>query len=154
MSVVRVKGQCSGYQVRVQRGGKRESRFFADDRYGGEALAYRAARAFEERLRARPRKQHRNNSSGTTGIAEYVKVHRSGREYPVVQVYWKEGGQSKCTCLSVDKHGVDDAYRLAREIRDREEKHLGPVAAGPEDPTAVRLTAVDFESHQPRKGEP
>ncbi len=114
-----------GFQVRIQRRGKRYAKFFADGIFGDPAKALRAARAWRDALvkkleeddQARICQRSSRNSSGVVGVSR-VKVRTNGTEYEFWQATWSPApGQRRCVKFSIKRHGDREAFRLAVETR-------------------------------------
>lgn len=116
-----------GWQVRMQRRGRKYGKFFADRLHGGRRESYRAARAWRdamiERLDQRepgPRicLKSARNSSGVVGVSKVVVTASNGATYHFWQATWcPEPGQRRCVKFSIRRHGERRAFRLAVEAR-------------------------------------
>ena len=116
-----------GWQVRLQRRGRKYGKFFADRMHGGTRESYRVARAWRnaliERLDEResgPRVCLRSarNSSGVVGVSKVAVSASNGEKYFFWQATWcPEPGQRRCVKFSIRRHGDRQAFRLAVEAR-------------------------------------
>ncbi|MCH7225749.1 hypothetical protein [Haloferula sp. A504] len=116
-----------GWQVRLQRRGRKYGKFFADRVHGGTREAYRVARAWRnaliERLDEResgPRVclKSARNSSGVVGVSKVAVSASNGETYFFWQATWcPEPGQRRCVKFSIRRHGDRQAFRLAVEAR-------------------------------------
>lgn len=143
MTIIRIEGKYPGYQARVQRKGKRLSRFFSDKAYGTEFKALLAAEKQELKWQRKRRKTSANNTSGLVGVNESFKTHDSGRTYHVVQVHWRESGYTRGTCYSVAKWGLDTALDMAAAIRSNKAAKLTGMP-----PVDVNLTSTEPTQQQ------
>ena len=121
-----------GWEVRIQRKGRRVEKFFADNAYGGKRGALQVAKRFRDEMEIQMRPytvkelaQHpsRRNRSGIVGVrlSKHVDV-RGSYEYTywfwVAQ--WTDGkGRRRTRSFSVHRYGDEDAYRLALAARNR-----------------------------------
>lgn len=116
-----------GWQVRLQRRGRKYGKFFADRLHGGPREAYRRARAWRDALVERlderdpgPRVCLRSarNSSGVVGVSKVAVSASNGETYYFWQATWcPETGQRRCVKFSIRRHGDRGAFRLAVEAR-------------------------------------
>lgn len=120
-----------GWEVRIQRRGKRVEKFFADNTHGGKRMALQAAKHFRDQMETelRPlsiREMARNpsirNRSGTVGVRRSVKTDVRG-EYEFTYAFWvaqwTDGkGKRRTRSFSVDRYGEDEAYRMAVKARN------------------------------------
>lgn len=116
-----------GWQVRLQRRGRKYGKFFADRMHGGAREAYRVARAWRnalvERLDERepgPRVclKSARNSSGVVGVSKVAVSASNGEKYFFWQATWcPEPGERRCVKFSIRRHGDRQAFRLAVEAR-------------------------------------
>jgi hypothetical protein len=104
---------------------------FCDLEFGGEAEALAAAQAWRDEmerlcpkltLKERSARLRKDNTSGKTGVHRVLRMHvrSDGSEYFVG--YWKahlptESSPRRSRSFSVEKHGEEEAYRLAVEAR-------------------------------------
>ncbi len=128
-------GKMHGWLVRFQREGVKHGKFFSDRAHGGADDALDVARAWrDERLRelgpaqasdasrmhtAAARKKNRRavTRTGVTGIGFQVREF-SAQRVPYVTAYWLDAdGKRHQTSFSIQRHGVDDAVRLAARAR-------------------------------------
>ncbi len=116
-----------GWQVRLQRRGRKYGKFFADRLHGGTRSSYRAARqwrnALVEKLDERdsgPRVclKSARNSSGVVGVSKVAVSATNGETYYFWQATWcPEPGRRRCVKFSIRRHGDRQAFRLAVEAR-------------------------------------
>lgn len=115
-----------GWQVRMQRRGKKVSRFFSDGAHGGAAAALQSAREWRDaQLRdwqqsERPRtcEVSARNASGVVGVSRVVVRASNGATYFFWQATWCPApGQRQSVKFSIKKHGDQTAYQLAIEAR-------------------------------------
>jgi len=117
-----------GWQVRLQRGGVKYARYFADRGCGGpegslaKACAWRdeLLAGFAELERARICRSSQRNSSGVIGVSRITVQVANGAEYHFWQASWSpEPGRRRCIRFSVKRHGDKVAFRLAVEARQQ-----------------------------------
>lgn len=114
-----------GWQVRLQRRGRKFGKYFADRQFGGSRQAYGEARRWRdelvERLRdeaARICAKSARNSSGVVGVSKVAVAAANGETYYFWQATWcPEPGRRRCVKFSIRKHGERQAFRLAVEAR-------------------------------------
>lgn len=115
-----------GWQVRMQRRGRRYGKFFADRQCGGMRQAYEAARnwrdelirGFDEDSGARVCLKSSRNSSGVVGVSKVVVSASNGASYHFWQATWCPApGERRCVKFSVKRHGDRQAFQLAVEAR-------------------------------------
>lgn len=121
-----------GWEVRIQRRGRKYEKFFADGQHGGRRAALQAAKIFrddmEERLRPYTVKELARipsvrNKSGIVGVRRAVQVEETD-EYVYTYAFWiaqwTDGkGKRKTRSFSVEKYGEDEACRRALQARTR-----------------------------------
>ncbi|MDG1875033.1 MAG: AP2 domain-containing protein [Mariniblastus sp.] len=119
-----------GWEVRMQRRGKKYEKFFSDLNFGGKRAALHAAKEYRDELEQRHKKmtvrQSANkpsvrNQSGLVGVRLHQQVDRRG-EFEYTYWYWvaqwTDGrGRRRTKSFSVHQYGDDEACRLAREAR-------------------------------------
>ena len=119
-----------GWEVRMQRRGKKTEKFFSDNAFGGQRKALEAAKQFRDQLEQNQRKYtvkelakspSRRNRSGIVGVRLHKQVDTRG-EYEYHYWYWvaqwTDGhGRRRTRSFSVHTYGDDEAFRLAREAR-------------------------------------
>ncbi len=132
-----------GWEVRINRRGKKVSKFFSDSLLGGKRKALLEARAFRDRIEdkfphytrvERMAQTTARNSSGIPGVRrrENVVVKNGwAYTYATWEASWtpEKGGRRTKRQFSVLKYGEDKAYTLAvrernkalREIRSQEQ---------------------------------
>ncbi|MBB5350548.1 hypothetical protein HNR46_000776 [Haloferula luteola] len=117
-----------GWQVRVQRRGRKYAKYFADRPCGGVRASYRAALDWRNDLLSRLEQEVRTstricqrstrNSSGVVGVSKVAVSSSNGETYLFWQATWSpEPGQRRCVKFSVKRHGDRQAFRLAVEAR-------------------------------------
>lgn len=115
-----------GWQVRLQRQGKRYARFFGDGVWGGAARAYEAAREWRDELlrqlktveRIRTCRTSNRNQSGVVGVSK-VTVATNGATYEFWQATWSpEPGRRRTVKFSISRYGERQAFRLAVAARE------------------------------------
>lgn len=116
-----------GWQVRMQRRGKKYGKYFADRQCGGPKQSYVVARAWRDALvkrledeaaGARICERSARNSSGVVGVSKVAVAASNGSMYYFWQATWcPEPGQRRCVKFSVRRHGDRQAFRLAVEAR-------------------------------------
>ena len=114
-----------GWQVRLQRRGKKYAKYFADKQFGGVKSAYSAARAFRDELidridtdAARICEMSSRNSSGVVGVSKVVVTASNGSSYYFWQATWCPApGERKCVKFSVRRHGDRKAFDMAVKAR-------------------------------------
>ena len=128
-------GSTHGWLVRFQREGEKYSRFFSDGAHGGRDAGFETARRWRDERRAEigptptsdarhmltPQARRKNrravSRTGVTGIGFVVREFASQR-VPYVTAYWLDAdGRRHQTSFSIQKHGVDNAVKLAGRAR-------------------------------------
>ncbi len=120
-----------GWEVRIQRRGKRVEKFFADNGFGGRNKALAAAKKFRDEklagmkgyttaeLAKRPSKR---NSSGVVGVRRHTQVDVRGEwqyEYAFWVAQWTgEDGKRHTRSFSVNRYGEDKALKMATKARN------------------------------------
>ncbi len=121
-----------GWQVRLQRKGKKTEKFFSDSVYGGKRNALNAAKEFRDQLERQSRKYtvkeladqpSTRNRSGVVGVRLHQQQDTRG-DYEYHYWYWiaqwTDGhGRRKSKSFSVHQYGDEEAYRLAVEARKK-----------------------------------
>ena len=135
-NITRVEsGSTIGWIVRFQRKGVKHGKFFSDAAHDGTDAAFEAARAWRDERRqeigptprpdasrmhtvkARRKNRRAVSRTGVTGIGFVVREFASQR-VPYVTAYWlDEDGRRHQTSFSIQKHGVDNAVKLAGRAR-------------------------------------
>jgi len=119
-----------GWEVRMQRKGKRFEKFFADGQFGGRRAALQAAKSFRDALERRhqrytveemARQPSVRNKSGIVGVRRTVQIEETD-DYVYTYAFWiaqwTDGkGKRKTRSFSVDKYGEDEAYQRAVQAR-------------------------------------
>lgn len=121
-----------GYQVRIVRRGKENSRYFSHRLWGGKSKSLKAAIAWRDQMlvalkgsRARFLKPPKNKTTtGVTGVSRTIKYdHRKNKSYLCYTVFWVKNGKSRNKTFqvgNVEKVSADDelhAFRTARLFR-------------------------------------
>lgn len=121
-----------GWEVRIQRRGKKYEKFFADGRHGGRRAALQAAKLYRDELEKKLRRYtvkelaknpSVRNRSGIVGVRRALQIEETD-EYIYTYTFWiaqwTDGkGKRKTRSFSVDKYGEDEAYRRAIQARNR-----------------------------------
>jgi hypothetical protein len=115
-----------GWQVRLQRRGKKYAKFFADRSHGGPAEAMRAGKIWRDSLlrkldqveQIRVCTRSVRNQSGVVGVSK-VRVTTNGSSYEFWQATWSpETGRRRSVKFSIRRYGERQAFRLAVEARE------------------------------------
>ena len=125
-------GVNGGWEVRLQRHYVRYSRYFADSIFGGKLAALRQAKIYRDDLEASFQKMtvadkaHHPSARNQSGVVGVRKHQQSDRRGDFVYhswcwiAQWTDGhGRRKTRSFSVEKHGDDEAFRLACEARSQ-----------------------------------
>lgn len=121
-----------GWEVRMQRRGKKHEKFFADGKFGGRRGALQAAKVFRDELEAKlkpysvkelAKKPSVRNSSGVVGVRKATQIEETD-EYIYTYTFWiaqwTDGkGKRKTRSFSIDKYGDEEAYRMALQARNQ-----------------------------------
>ena len=121
-----------GWEVRMQRRGKKTEKFFSDNGHGGKRDALEAAKVFRDDLEASSRKYtvkelaanpSKRNKSGIVGVRLHKQVDTRG-DYEYHYWYWvaqwTDGkGRRRTKSFSVHTHGDDEAFNLACDARKK-----------------------------------
>ncbi|GAA4453315.1 MULTISPECIES: AP2/ERF family transcription factor [Novipirellula] len=124
------RDSSGGFLVRLMRKGKKHTKFFADNEYGGKRKAQAAAKKFRDELESKlkgytPQQLSKivrsNNTSGVVGVRLVEEVDSRWPSKPTYQ-YWvaqwsPSKGVRKTQRFSVEKYGHDEAYKLAVKAR-------------------------------------
>ena len=119
-----------GWEVRMQRKGKKTEKFFSDNGHGGKRNALKAAQEFRDGLEKKLRKYtvkelaqrpSKRNKSGVVGVRLHHQKDTRG-DYIYYYWYWvaqwTDGhGRRKTKSFSCHTYGDEEAYRLACEAR-------------------------------------
>lgn len=119
-----------GWEVRLQRRGKKTEKFFADRRNGGKRGALTAAQTFRDEIEAAATKYtvkelaetpSSRNQSGMVGVRLHQQKDVRG-EFEYYYWYWvaqwTDGrGRRRTRSFSIHQHGDEEAYQLACEAR-------------------------------------
>ncbi len=121
-----------GWQVRLQRRGKRYDKYFADAGFSGKRAALASAKAYRDHLLEISRnyttkelasRPSVRNSSGVVGVRPAVQTdQRDGYEFSYhfwIAQWTDHEGNRRTRSFSVDKWGDDEACRLAIQARNR-----------------------------------
>jgi len=115
-----------GWQVRLQRRGRRYAKYFGDRQHGGADHALASARAWRDALLAelaavpvaRVCRVSVRNSSGVVGVSRISVNAANGETYFFWQATWSSAaGLRRCVKFSIKRHGDRQAFRLAVEAR-------------------------------------
>lgn len=116
-----------GWQVRLQRRGRKYGKYFGDRQAGGPRSAYERARAWRDELverlsdgsdSTRVCRRSARNSSGVVGVSRVSVVAANGETYYFWQAAWSPApGERRCVKFSIRRHGERSAFRLAVEAR-------------------------------------
>lgn len=119
-----------GWEVRIQRRGKRVEKFFADNGFGGRGKALAAAKKFrDEKLNAMrgyttqelAKRPSKRNTSGTVGVRRHTQVDVRGEwqyEYAFWVAQWTgKDGKRHTRSFSVNRYGEDKALKMAAKAR-------------------------------------
>ena len=119
-----------GWEVRMQRRGERIEKFFSDLNHGGKRAALQAAKTYRDEVDLQYRKYtvkelserpSLRNRSGVVGVRLHQQKDRRG-EFEYYYWYWvaqwTDGhGRRRTRSFSIHRHGDEEAYRLAYEVR-------------------------------------
>ena len=123
------KRRADGWWVRLQRQGRKFSKFFKDSDYASRAAALREARQFYKLLcREHPKttgREHAERETARTGeiigVRRLLKIDKRWRDEHVYEVWeakWShKKNQRRVKTFSVEKYGEEAAKRLAIEAR-------------------------------------
>jgi hypothetical protein len=112
-----------GWNVRIRFHGKMQSKFFADEKNGGENSALLAAITWRNSTRDKLGKPQTDrhvvtmskNPTGVVGVSLSEKLH-------CYEVSWTNpDGQQGRTSVSIIKHGKQGAFKRACKIRNQKE---------------------------------
>ncbi len=119
-----------GWEVRMQRRGKKTEKFFSDNGFGGKRGALVAAKEFRDELEATTRKYtvkelskrpSVRNKSGVVGVRLHHQKDARGDyvyHYWYWVAQWTDGlGRRKTKSFSCHTYGDEEAYRLAVKAR-------------------------------------
>lgn len=124
-----------GWQVRLQRRGRKYAKYFADGIYGGPEQAMAAGRQWRDALleqleqveQIRFCTRSARNQSGVVGVSK-VRVSANGASYEFWQATWSpEAGRRRTVKFSIRRYGDRRAFRLAVEAR---EEGIGEAGGG------------------------
>lgn len=121
-----------GWEVRFHRRGKRVEKFFADGKYRGKTRALKAARQYRDEIEAKlpkltvhelSRKPSRRNQSGMVGVRRHEQTDIRG-DWGYTYTFWvaqwtDETGKRRTRSFSIQRHGEEEAYRLAVKARKK-----------------------------------
>jgi hypothetical protein len=122
-----------GYMVRVTWNRQHRQAFFADAAYGDRLGALAAALDWRDQIEreiGKPRTEQPINNAppSNTGVEGVSRTQRAG--LPILQVTWYEGGRMRRTSISITKHGEAEAMRMARHLRDRDDRPRPTLGTG------------------------
>lgn len=115
-----------GWQVRLQRRGRKYAKYFGDRQFGGGSRALQAARQWRNALLERLDQEDSirvcarspRNQSGVVGVSK-VTVSVNGSRYEFWQATWSpEPGRRRTVKFSIKRYGDRQAFRLAVEARE------------------------------------
>ena len=128
----------SAWYVRIYFEGAYVRKTFSDTVYGGKENAFREALQWRDEMERRMGKPRTERSVRKKTVLDdrVVGIHRRhlrdvkrGRIYfrDVYEVTWcPEPGKVSRTTVSINKHGEEEAFRMARAIRrEKEKEHFG-----------------------------
>jgi len=121
-----------GWEVRIQRRGKKTEKFFGDRRFEGKRLALVAAKAFRDEIEEASEKYSvkdlakipsSRNKSGFVGVRLHKQRDTRG-DFEYHYWYWvaqwtNANGKRKTKAFSIHQHGDEEAYNLACQARRR-----------------------------------
>ena len=119
-----------GWEVRMQRRGRKTEKFFSDNGFGGKRAALQAAKDFRDELESETRRYSLKelsvnpsvrNQSGVVGVRLHQQKDMRG-DYEYHYWYWvaqwTDGrGRRKTKSFSVHHYGDEEAYRMACDAR-------------------------------------
>jgi hypothetical protein len=119
-----------GWEVRIQRRGKKTEKFFGDRRYGGKRKSLAAAKAFRNAIEAESKPYSvkelsstpsSRNKSGVVGVRLHEQKDARG-DYEYHYWYWvaqwNDATGKRCTrSFSIHRHGDQKAFELACKAR-------------------------------------
>ncbi len=121
---------CGGWEVRIQRRGKKTEKFFSDSGYGGKRASLCAAKEFRDEIEDRSRKYSVKelatepsvrNRSGVVGVRLHLQKDVRGDfiyQYWYWVAQWTDGhGRRKTRSFSCHTYGDEEAFSLACESR-------------------------------------
>jgi hypothetical protein len=119
-----------GWEVRIQRRGRKTQKYFADKTYGGKRRSLEAAKAFRDDIekssrtfsvKERARTASKRNRSGVVGVSLHQQRDVRGEieyRYWYWVAQWTDGhGRRRTRSFSVEQYGDREAYELACEAR-------------------------------------
>jgi hypothetical protein len=129
-----------GWFVRVYRNDVIYSKLFSDSRYGDKDKALGAAKAYRDefeilldRKDKYPRRnnrlpvvtKNRRNKTGVVGVCHRKRRLPSGKVAECYSVTWApEPNVQKCTSFSIAKYGKRQAFKKAKELREKMVKSM------------------------------
>lgn len=124
-----------GWQVRIRRAGVQHTKFFSDEKFGGDkGAALTAAMEYRDKLLPElPEKDdptiksaQARSRTGVIGLSFCKKDDGSGTQKDYVQLSWTDNDRKRRTAsFSKDKWGLEEAVRNACERLHRERVALG-----------------------------
>ena len=128
--------QHGGWEVRMQRRGKKFGKFFADGQFGGRRASLNAAKAYRDSLESRlagysvkelARRPSARNTSGIVGVRRAVQVEEN-EDYVYTYAFWiaqwiDGKGKRKTRSFSIEKYGEEDAFQRAVAARTNGVSH-------------------------------
>jgi hypothetical protein len=126
------RSPVKGWEVRIYRRGQRFNQFFSDSAHGGKTKALELARKVRDKMEKRLKPWSRRelakrltarNTSGHRGVRlrrTNVNVGTKSYVYEHVEASWSpEPGKVVKQSFSVEKLGLDKAWQMAVEARDK-----------------------------------
>jgi len=111
-----------GWEVRIQRQRRKQSKFFSDSVYGGKLAALRVAKEFRDELEFEAQRMNvaekslspsARNRSGVVGVRLQFEYHSWSW-----MAQWTDGhGRRRSKSFAVEKYGDVEAFRLAWQAR-------------------------------------
>ncbi len=122
------KRRADGWWVRLQRQGRKFSKFFKDSDFASKDAAFEAAQTFYNQLAAEHPKatpqEHAERKTARTGeiigVRRLLKIDErwNGSIYEVWEAKWSHGKKrQRVKTFSIEKYGEQEAKRLAIEAR-------------------------------------
>lgn len=119
-----------GWEVRMQRQGRKHCKFFADGQNGGKRSAFRHAQLYRDELENRLKpytvkrlaeKPSVRNTSGVVGVRKGYQTFESNDyeyRYEFWIAQWIDGlGRRRTRSFSVGKFGDEEAFDMALAVR-------------------------------------
>ena len=120
-----------GWEVRIQRRGTKNEKFFGDQRYGGKRKSLAAAKQFRDGIEESTERYSvkdlsevpsSRNKSGVVGVRLHKQKDTRG-DFEYHYWYWvaqwtNASGKRKTKAFSIHQHGDEKAYKLACQARE------------------------------------